>query len=105
MAKPPSTRHTVMPMSNAKPISVSSVQPERSIVSGSARKIGLTQPLKVAADHTRDEQHEEAHAERDAAGGGDRGAVVSSIDRHRRARCTRPRTTATAVSGWPARPP
>src|SRR5450755_3968350 len=49
MAKPPKTRHTVMPMSQPKPCLVSSVQPETSIVSGSARKVFETKPPSVAA--------------------------------------------------------
>ena len=74
MTKPPSTRHTVMPMSLAKPISVSSVQPPCTIVSGSARKVLLTKPPNVAAAHTRDEDDEEGHAEHDARARRDRQA-------------------------------
>src|SRR5450755_2409253 len=51
MAKPPKTRQTVMPMSQPKPCFVSSVQPETSIVSGSARKVFATKPPSVAAAH------------------------------------------------------
>ncbi len=52
MRKPPTTRHTVMPMSLAKPISVSSTQPLFSIGIGSARKVFCTKPPKVAMAHT-----------------------------------------------------
>ena len=41
-----------MPMSLAKPISVSSTQPLFSMASGSARKVFCTKPPKVAAAHT-----------------------------------------------------
>ena len=73
MTKPPSTRHTVMPMSCAKPISVSSVQPLRSIVSGSARKVLLTKPLKVTAAQTATKSTKNADAEHDARARRDRG--------------------------------
>ena len=60
MTKPPSTRHTVMPMSCAKPISVSSVQPLRTIV----QRVGQEGLADEAAERRRrpdgDEQHEEA---------------------------------------------
>src|SRR3954468_2657965 len=49
MAKPPSTRHTVMPMSYRKPCLASRSTPERTIVSGSARKVLDTSPPKVTA--------------------------------------------------------
>jgi hypothetical protein len=52
MRKPPTTRNTVMPMSSAKPISVSSTQPLFSMASGSARKVFCTKPPKVAMAHT-----------------------------------------------------
>src|SRR3989442_14571710 len=41
-----------MPMSFAKPICVSKVQPEWTIVIGSARKVLLTKPPSVTAAHT-----------------------------------------------------
>src|SRR3990167_9583001 len=41
-----------MPMSVAKPISVSSVYPLRTIVIGSARKVFCTKPPSVATAHT-----------------------------------------------------
>ncbi len=40
--KPPSTRHTVMPMSCRKPNCVNSSQPSRTMVIGLARKVGDT---------------------------------------------------------------
>ena len=45
------TRQTVIPMSFAKPISVIKVQPDRTIVIGSARNVFETMPPKVAAPH------------------------------------------------------
>jgi len=48
IAKPPTTRNTVIPMSSPKPIFASSVQPDCSIASGSARKVFCTKPPKVA---------------------------------------------------------
>src|SRR5213076_845880 len=50
MRKPPKTRQTVMRMSRTKPCA-SRFQPSRSIVAGSARKVGDTKPPKVAAAH------------------------------------------------------
>src|SRR5688572_17088490 len=50
--KPPSTRHTVMPMSCRKPCFISSVQPDCTIITGSARKVLETSPPNVAAAHT-----------------------------------------------------
>src|SRR6266850_5043351 len=50
MTKPPKTRQIVMPISRAKPWA-SRFQPSRSIVAGSARKVGDTRPPTVAAAH------------------------------------------------------
>ncbi len=54
-----------MPMSRAKPISVSSVQPLRTIVSGSARKVLLTKPPNVAAAQAATNRTKKDDAERD----------------------------------------
>jgi len=48
---PPSTRHTVIPTSSAKPCFANSAQPSASIVSGSARNVLETSPENVAALH------------------------------------------------------
>ena len=50
--KPPSTRHTVMPMSCRKPNSVNSSQPSRAMVMGLARNVGETKPPSVKKAHT-----------------------------------------------------
>src|SRR4051812_14557163 len=47
--KPPMTRHTVMPTSNANPCTAKRAKPSRSIVSGSARNVFGTKPPNVAA--------------------------------------------------------
>src|SRR5215831_6783550 len=51
ITKPPSTRHTVIPMSCANPIFASRVHPLSTMVIGSARKVLGTKPPSVIAAH------------------------------------------------------
>ena len=51
MVKPPTTRHTVMPMSCRKPNSVNRSHPSWTIVTGLARKVGDTKPPSVNTAH------------------------------------------------------
>ncbi len=59
-----------MPMSQPKPRLASSVQPERSMVSGSARKVFETKPPKVANDQAATNRTKKATPSSDCARAG-----------------------------------
>src|SRR5947208_2792363 len=83
--KPPRTRHTVMPMSKAKPICVSSTQPLFTIVSASARKVLPTKPPSVAIAQTATKATKNAmpSASRGPAAIGTSGFMPPSLDEAR----------------------